>query len=63
MVNVFKIKKIKLFSALNCYGLIRKLTTGEYCLYYRRKAGKKIIRKRIGTYSSLAVAKKYELEN
>ena len=50
------------FTAPDCNGMIRKLNTGEYRLYYRRKAGKNFVRKSIGTYSSLAVAKKYEQE-
>ena len=62
MIRGIKRRKIILFSAPDSNGLIRRLNTGEYRLYYRRKAGKNIIRKSIGTYSSLAVAKKYEQE-
>ena len=62
MITGIKRRKINVFTAPDCNGMIRKLNTGEYRLYHRRKAGKNIVRKSIGTYSSLAIAKKYEQE-
>lgn len=62
MIRGIKRRKVTLFSALDCNGLIRKLKIGEYRLYYRSKSGKTIMRKSIGTYSSLAIARKYEQE-
>lgn len=60
MIRGIKRRKIKLFTSPDCNGLIRKLDTGEYRLYYKKKSGKSIIRKSIGTYSSLEIAKSYE---
>jgi hypothetical protein len=41
-------------------GMIRKLQSGEYRLYSRKKDGKTGKRKNLGTFSSLAAAKKHE---
>ena len=60
MVRGIKRRKVDLFNSLDCNGLIRKLNTGEYRLYYKKKLGKTFIRKSIGTYSSLEIAKSYE---
>ena len=60
MIRGIKRRKIELFNSLDCNGLIRKLNTGEYRLYYKRKTGKTFICKSIGTYSSLEIAKSYE---
>ena len=40
--------------------MIRKLQSGEYRLYSRKKDGKTGRRKNLGTFSSLAAAKKHE---
>lgn len=53
-------REINLFSAPDCNGLIRKLQSGEYRLYSRTKNGNTILRKNIGTYCSLAIAKKFQ---
>jgi hypothetical protein len=42
------------------YGMIRKLQSGDYRLYSRKKDGKTGKRKNLGTFSSLAAAKKQE---
>jgi hypothetical protein len=43
---------------LNC--MIRKLKSGEFRLYSRKKDAKTGKRKNLGTFSSLAAAKKHE---
>jgi hypothetical protein len=43
---------------LSC--MIRKLQSGEYRLYSRKKDAKSGKRKNLGTFSSLAAAKKHE---
>ena len=60
MISGIRRRKIELFNSLDCSGLIRKLDTGEYRLYYKKKLGKVIIRKSIGTYSSLKIARSHE---
>jgi hypothetical protein len=40
--------------------MIRKLQSGEYRLYSRKKNAKTGKRKNLGTFSSLAAAKKHE---
>jgi hypothetical protein len=40
--------------------MIRKLKSGEYRLYARKKDAKSGRRKNLGTFSSLAAAKKHE---
>jgi hypothetical protein len=40
--------------------MIRKLQSGEYRLYSRKKDAKTGRRKNLGTFSSLAAAKKHE---
>ena len=40
--------------------MIRKLKSGEYRLYSRKKDAKSGKRKNLGTFSSLAAAKKHE---
>jgi hypothetical protein len=60
MIRGIKLKKINLFNAPGCSGMIRKLNTGEYRLYLKKKTGKMITGRSIGTYSSLAVAKRHE---
>jgi hypothetical protein len=40
--------------------MIRKLKTGEYRLYSRKKNPKNGKRKNLGTFKSLAAAKKHE---
>ena len=40
--------------------MIRKLKSGEYRLYSRKKDAKTKKRKNLGTFSSLAAAKKHE---
>ena len=40
--------------------MIRKLKSGEYRLYSRKKSAKNRKRKNLGTFSSLAAAKKHE---
>ena len=40
--------------------MIRKLTSGEYRLYSRKKNPKTGKRKNLGTFKSLAAAKKHE---
>ncbi len=52
-------RKISLFTAPHCEGLIRRLDTGEYRLYAKVRQGKVVTRKMIGTFSSLEVAKMY----
>jgi 23S rRNA maturation mini-RNase III len=57
-------------SALNCanrqnaagifHAMIRKLKSGEYRLYSRKKNAKTGKRRNLGTFSSLAAAKKHE---
>lgn len=42
--------------------MIRKLKSGEYRLYSRKKNPKTHKRKNLGTFSSLAAAKKHEQE-
>jgi len=42
--------------------MIRKLASGEYRLYSRKKDPKTNKRKNLGTFSSLAAAKKHEQE-
>jgi hypothetical protein len=41
-------------------GMIRKLKSGEFRLYSRKKDAKSGKRKNLGTFSSLAAAKKHE---
>ena len=41
-------------------GMIRKLKSGEYRLYSRKKDSKTGKKKNLGTFSSLAAAKKHE---
>ena len=60
MIKGIKRRKVDLFNLLDCKGFIRKLNTGEFRLYSKKKSGKSIIRKSIGTYSSLEIAKSYE---
>ena len=60
MIRGIKRRKVELFNLLDCNGLIRKLNTGEYRLYYKKKSGNSFIRKSIGTYCSLEIAKSYE---
>ena len=55
-------RKIYLFTAPDCNGLIRKLSSGEFRLYSRKRSGSTIVRKHIGTYCSLAIAKKFQQE-
>jgi|GEM_PF-5074347 len=55
-------RKITLFTAPDCNGLIRKLSSGEFRLYSRKRRGNTIVRKHIGTYCSLAIAKKIQQE-
>ena len=52
MVVPFYLKKI----------MIRKLKSGEYRLYSRKKDPKTNKRRNLGTFSSLAAAKKHERE-
>jgi len=40
--------------------MIRKLASGEYRLYSRKKDPKTVKRKNLGTFKSLAAAKKHE---
>ena len=40
--------------------MIRKLKSGEYRLYSRKKSANRGKRKNLGTFSSLAAAKKHE---
>ena len=40
--------------------MIRKLKTGQYRLYSRKKSAKTGKRKNLGTFRSLAAAKKHE---
>lgn len=42
--------------------MIRKLKSGEYRLYSRKKDTKTNKRKNLGTFSTLAAAKKHEQE-
>jgi len=42
--------------------MIRKLKSGEYRLYSRKKSAKTGKRKNLGTFKSLAAAKKHERE-
>jgi hypothetical protein len=42
------------------FGMIRKLSSGEYRLYSRKKNAKTGKRRNLGTFSSLAAAKKHE---
>lgn len=42
--------------------MIRKLKTGEYRLYSRKKDAKTGKRKNLGTFKSLAAAQKHERE-
>lgn len=42
--------------------MIRKLKSGEYRLYSRKKDAKTNKRKNLGTFDSLAAAKKHEQE-
>lgn len=42
--------------------MIRKLTSGEYRLYSRKKNSKTNKRRNLGTFTSLAAAKKHEQE-
>ncbi len=42
--------------------MIRKLKSGEYRIYSRKKNAKTNKRKNLGTFSSLAAAKKHERE-
>ena len=42
--------------------MIRKLASGEYRLYSRKKDPKTNKRRNLGTFSSLAAAKKHEQE-
>jgi len=42
------------------FGMIRKLQSGEYRLYSRKKGAKSGKRKNLGTFASLAAAKKHE---
>ncbi len=58
MIAGIKRKKINLFRIPACSGLIRKLTTGEYRLYSKTKIGNNIVLKNVGTYCSVATAKK-----
>ena len=51
-----------LFKLLIIKTMIRKLKSGEYRLYSRKKNAKTHKRKNLGTFSSLAAAKKHEKE-
>jgi len=42
------------------FGMIRKLISGEYRLYSRKKNAKTGKRRNLGTFPSLAAAKKHE---
>ena len=42
--------------------MIRKLTSGEYRIYSRKKNAKTGKRKNLGTFKSLTAAKKHEKE-
>jgi hypothetical protein len=42
--------------------MIRKLTSGEYRIYSRKKDPKTNKRRNLGTFSTLAAAKKHEQE-
>jgi hypothetical protein len=42
------------------FGMIRKLKSGEYRLYSRKKDAKSGKRKNLGTFSSRAAAEKHE---
>ena len=42
--------------------MIRKLSSGEYRIYSRKKNAKTGKRKNLGTFKSLAAAKKHEKE-
>lgn len=42
------------------FGMIRKLKSGEYRLYSRKRNAKTGKRRNLGTFSSLAAAKKHE---
>ena len=42
--------------------MIRKLKSGEYRLYSKKKDAKTSKRRNLGTFSSLAAAKKHEQE-
>ena len=61
-MKVAKTRKIVLFNLLDCDGLIRKLRTGEYRLYSKKKKGTSFTCKSIGTFSSLSAAKRYQQE-
>ena len=43
-----------------CFSMIRKLKSGEYRLYSRKKNAKTGKRRNLGTFSSLTAAKKHE---
>jgi hypothetical protein len=45
---------------LHLVGMIRKLKSGEFRLYSRKKDAKTGKRRNLGTFSSLAAAKKHE---
>lgn len=47
-------------STLNTISMIRKLKSGEYRLYSRKKNAKTKKRKNLGTFKSLGAAKKHE---
>jgi hypothetical protein len=42
------------------FGMIRKIKSGEYRLYSRKKNPKSGKRRNLGTFSSLAAARKHE---
>ncbi len=57
-----KKRKIKLFNFLDCDGLIRRTTHGDYRLYSKIKNGKSFTCSSVGTFSSLLAAKRYQKE-
>jgi hypothetical protein len=55
-------KKLNVFT--DCNGMIRRLNTGEYRLYHRRKAGTKASCSKVSEpYSSLLLQKKMQTGN
>lgn len=48
------------FTLINVYVMIRKLKSGQYRIYSRKKDTKTNKRKNLGTFDSLAAAKKHE---
>ena len=61
MKRIWMMNNIKRLT-FNFYVMIRKLKSGEYRLYSRKKDAKTNKRRNLGTFSSLEGAKKHERE-